>query len=364
MIDGGGASASPTVPGESDAERAAGLALASLQQHALGADPAHVAVWYAYHLGQDAELRAAIDGRLASGLPITSIYLAELHRRFLSEQQDGTCEAGRKVQAAAESLLTLTSNAGEQIADFGRMLTDVGTQLAMLEGVELRLVATGLLQLTQSLAARTEQVSERLARTESSVEELRRELAVVNKAALSDPLTGIGNRRAFDTDLDTLLTDPRGQDRPPTLLVFDIDHFKRVNDSFGHPVGDALLRFVGLQLRTRVRPSDRPYRLGGEEFAVLLPATPVDEAVKVAERIRVAIAEHDFKLRSSGERIGRVTLSCGAAERRAGEGPEDLFARADAALYAAKAAGRDQVVVARSGASSRAPVRPLTDMLV
>lgn len=342
-------------PAGDDAERAASAALASLRRHALPDEPQYLAVWYAYHRGLDPALRQAMDARLRDGQPVSPLILADLHRRLLAGEVPGLPENRGKVQAAADSLLALTANAGEQMADFGRILEEVGTGLALLEGAELRQLAAGLVTLTRGLTARTEQVSHRLAETERSVTELRRQLAALNQAALTDSLTGIGNRRAFDADLEAMLGEPRTQRRPPTLLLLDIDHFKRVNDTWGHPVGDALLRFVGLQLRTGVRPTDRSYRIGGEEFAILLPGTPVAEALVVAERVRRAVADHDFKLRTSGERIGRVTLSGGAATHGPGETGEDLFARADAALYAAKAAGRDRVLVATPRGSPAAP---------
>ncbi len=159
--------------------------------------------------------------------------------------------------------------------------------------------------------------------------------------SLQDALTGVGNRSRFDRDLATVIADPTSQ--PVTLLMIDLDHFKAVNDTYGHPAGDALLRGLGGLLRQVSRPTDGVYRYGGEEFALLLPNTPSGEAADLAERVRNAVETNRFDT-GAGIRL-TATASIGVATVESGDGPA-LIALADAALYEAKRGGRNRVSIA------------------
>lgn len=155
---------------------------------------------------------------------------------------------------------------------------------------------------------------------------------------LIDAITGVGNRRRLDKELPRVITAAEG--RPTAIIMVDLDHFKTVNDTHGHPAGDALLQAIGGILRDTVRPADAVYRYGGEEFCVVLPGTDGPTAASVAERIRVAIADHPFE--AGLQEPLRATASLGVASAT-GAPPEDLIAKADQALYAAKGGGRNRV---------------------
>jgi diguanylate cyclase (GGDEF)-like protein len=160
--------------------------------------------------------------------------------------------------------------------------------------------------------------------------------------AFSDPMTGLANYRGFERHIDEECARADRYQHPVALLMLDLDHFKRVNDCYGHPAGDAVLRHVGEVLRSHVRSIDIPARYGGEEFAVICPETDIDEALVLAERLRLALEMSDCLL-PSGERLA-VTVSVGAAVLRAGMGLKaELVAEADCALYEAKRAGRNRV---------------------
>lgn len=171
------------------------------------------------------------------------------------------------------------------------------------------------------------------------VEQHRRELQGV---ASHDGLTGLLNRRAFTEELTTELERSHRYGHLTALLLLDIDHFKRVNDTHGHPAGDAVLRAVAEQVTSAVRAIDRVGRWGGEEMAVLLPETDEGPACRVAERIGALVAERSVVVDGA---VIRVTASLGVAVSSS-EGPDELVRRADQALYHAKEAGRNRVVVA------------------
>ena len=157
----------------------------------------------------------------------------------------------------------------------------------------------------------------------------------------ADPLTGIGNRRRLDADLARALVATSGGST--AVIMVDLDHFKVINDTFGHQAGDRVLRDTAEILRVTVRPSDSAYRYGGEEFCIVLPGADAATAAQVAERIRAAVAGHAFDVGRDAPHAATASLGVAAASR--GD-PEDLIRRADAALYEAKAAGRDRVVTA------------------
>ena len=159
--------------------------------------------------------------------------------------------------------------------------------------------------------------------------------------SLIDPLTGANNRRRFDRDLTGALQRAT-PDSPVSLAIVDLDHFKRVNDTHGHPAGDALLKAVVTTVQQAVRPGDGVYRFGGEEFCVLFTATPAPDALDVAERVRAAIAARPFDV-GAAEPLP-ATASIGVSTATAPGGGADLLARADGALYLAKDGGRNQVV--------------------
>lgn len=167
---------------------------------------------------------------------------------------------------------------------------------------------------------------------------LERDRARLSRDALTDPLTGLANRRAFDAALEREVQASLATGRPLSLVTLDLDHFKAVNDTHGHDAGDRVLIGLAALLRAQVRSGDLPARWGGEEFAWLLPGAPAGAAGTTAERLRLAVAAHDFG-------CGPLTVSLGVATLRPGESGAALFARADAALYRAKQSGRNRAEV-------------------
>jgi diguanylate cyclase (GGDEF)-like protein len=176
--------------------------------------------------------------------------------------------------------------------------------------------------------------------------------------SFTDPLTGLANRRHFVQALATEITRSKRYGAPLTVLLIDIDYFKRVNDRFGHAAGDGALVSVANGLRSSCRQTDLPARYGGDEFALLLPQTTAERGLHFAERLAAV-------LRSAPPSEGgapALTLSIGVAEGARGEAPDQLLERADQALYQAKGAGRNRAVLAPAGvpaapsvASSLAP---------
>jgi two-component system cell cycle response regulator len=162
--------------------------------------------------------------------------------------------------------------------------------------------------------------------------------------AVTDQLTGLHNRRYMESQLDALVRRAvLGGSDPVAVLVIDIDHFKKINDSFGHGVGDEVLREFAVRLASNVRAIDLPVRFGGEEFVVVMPETELAHAHRIAERIRLHVAGSPFRV-MDGEELLTVTISIGVATSVADDTPAKLIKRADEAMYEAKALGRNKVI--------------------
>jgi diguanylate cyclase len=177
----------------------------------------------------------------------------------------------------------------------------------------------------------------------NEVEVLKHNLEEIREEALTDALTGIPNRKAFDAALDRAMVKARETTAPLSTILVDIDHFKQFNDTHGHLVGDKVLRYVASKIRHCLKGKDFPSRFGGEEFAIILPETDLRGAETVAEQIRGTISSGDLKSRSSGERLGKITVSAGVAQLRNSDNTTDLIRRVDAALYSAKNRGRNRI---------------------
>jgi diguanylate cyclase (GGDEF)-like protein len=191
-----------------------------------------------------------------------------------------------------------------------------------------------LSQLGSALDAMAEQLATRDAQLRNALEQLQEQ-------AMTDPLTGLYNRRFFNDALARACKQAQRQQRAFSVILMDLDHFKNVNDSYGHDAGDAVLKHVGDLLRERVRASDIAVRYGGEEFAILLPDTDTEVAVARAEGLRLALRAQPI---DCGKQSIGITASFGVAEYEyATSTGHGLMQSADAALYAAKADGRNAV---------------------
>lgn len=174
-------------------------------------------------------------------------------------------------------------------------------------------------------------------KVEQRTQELKKLLEELEALSLTDSLTGLANRRAFEQRLKMEWQRATRYEHPLTVMLIDVDHFKRFNDDFGHQTGDHVLAQVGAILQQAVRTTDLACRYGGEEFVIILPDTPMDDALPIAHRIREQVSDHRWEAR-------QVTVSVGVAQLNQHKTPNQLVSDADQALYEAKAAGRNQVI--------------------
>jgi diguanylate cyclase len=184
-----------------------------------------------------------------------------------------------------------------------------------------------------------------LEQSRSQIEKLRWNLAEAQELGMRDPLTELNNRRCFDLNLAKEITDAHAQRSEMCLVMGDIDHFKSINDTFGHQIGDEILKMFAKLLSSNVKGRDTVARFGGEEFAIILPETGLRDAKQLTEGIRSQLEAKELALNNSGEPIGKITASFGVAQLGEGDDADKLVQRADARLYEAKCAGRNRVAV-------------------
>jgi diguanylate cyclase (GGDEF)-like protein len=221
---------------------------------------------------------------------------------------------------------------------------DLGVHLAVSGNDELRDLTHAFNEMVRKISDTQTSLEEAREREREHNEELRAANEKLENLAKTDGLTGLYNRRHFQEVLESEIERAQRESWPLSLLFIDLDHFKQYNDRWGHLEGDAELRRVAAQVLKSIRSTDTAYRYGGEELAVLLPSCPKDQAVRVAEKLRNAVSAGTQK---PGRFGGRTTVSIGVASFPAdGRVSRGLVDTADAALYEAKARGRDRVVAA------------------
>ena len=236
----------------------------------------------------------------------------------------------------------------EENTRYSTSLAHANMDLPSLERPEqIRAVILMLIEANQSVQGKIGDLSRNLEDSRNQIVKLRSNLAEANEIGMRDPLTALGNRRSFDVNLAREVAEARADDGDMCLAIADLDKFKRINDKFGHPVGDMVLKLFGELLSHNTKGRDTVARFGGEEFAIIFPRTRLADAGTIADQIRRHLEAKQWVIGASGERIGSVTASFGVARLRSGEGPDDLVRRADAKLYEAKSAGGNRVAVDR-----------------
>ena len=329
-----------------EASRFAQSALKRLRADGVPPTPNNFTVWYAYFSGRVPDLTRAIDILTSNNQPVTDERCGDLYRQFFAPDSDGQAlrEAGERLQAALEQALGAISQGGSDVGQYGQALDAFKGTIGLARTLEqLKLVVRSVADETQRMAAKNRHLQSQLSDSSNQLEAMRKDLDSVRKEALTDALTGIANRKQFDQSLREAAMAAMEQDRPLSLLMIDIDHFKKFNDTHGHVMGDQVLKLVARTLTDCVKGRDTAARYGGEEFGIIMPDTRLANAVTVAEQIRKAVASRRIVKRNTSETLGAITLSVGVAQYRLGEPMTKLVQRADEALYAAKHGGRNRV---------------------
>lgn len=323
------------------------MALPLMSKQAAALHPVSYSVWYEYVAGENTRLRAAVDRQLAQEGQLDEASIHTLYRRHVADVDPQTAQrVADGFQRVLTGMAESAALAGDQTARFGSSLSRLTAELGETEATPaLQEVMSSTRDMQQAVA----RLQQRLDESRQEISMLRDEVRRARHDSLIDGLTGLANRRAFDQRLAVCLatSDAAGaqEQRQPCLLLTDIDHFKRINDSYGHVFGDQVIRAVAQVLQRHVPQAGLAARIGGEEFALLLPPVTLDEAGGLAEKVRATIAASRIRRQGDADALARVTVSLGVAPHRRGESAREFLDRADQALYASKEAGRDRVTV-------------------
>ena len=311
-------------------------------------NPTNYAVWYEYLTGGNLPLSEDIQRRLDNKQTLSQEDIEQLHDVYISKQHSAKVA---KMEVRIGDLLgelgSITDKSGGEVSQYARTLQDCESALSKAgENSNLGEVVATLLSSTVGMRSSAESLQQVLDITRNEMQQLRNEIDSLQNEAITDSLTGLKNRRGFNQAMDMLLAADPNTLVNCAVMIADIDHFKRVNDSYGHLFGDEVLRTAGNVLKSLVKGRDIVARFGGEEFIILLPNTPKVGAQAVAEQLRSTFAKSRIRRINSDQYIDHITISIGVALPAAGETIDQAIERADKALYRAKQEGRNCVRVA------------------
>ncbi len=323
-------------------------ALALLGRLSVAPAPLYYTLFYNYTAGKSVRLNKEVDALLQEQGALQREDAVALFQRFFSVGGETLVEDIRQelVSMVAQVIGALVDVAGKTAVSNKVISDHIDRLSATSKPSEVLAAASAILAEARNFVTQARQLEGALICSVEEMHKLKEELTNARREASLDSLTGLYNRRAFDRRLSELMAASDGLDDGFCLLLLDIDDFKRINDTFGHMVGDKVLSEFARQIGKLTRRSDFLARYGGEEFALLLPGTRVTSAFTVAENIRGTLELVRLRRSGSGETLGAVTVSIGVACYRPGEIAEDFIARCDKAMYRAKRLGRNRTVLA------------------
>jgi diguanylate cyclase len=317
-----------------------------MSKHAAGYHPISYSVWYEYVKGERPSLRHSIDAELKSQGRLTPALTYSLYSKHLVEPAEQALVSARsslgglmaRVQTTVQQTDADTAGFGKQLGEFARELDDATNVHELRQQVEV------MSDRTRRVCDSFGRLTEQLDAGRGEIRRLTEELDRLREDALIDALSGLMNRRGFDREMQSLLVDGK-PDGPFSVILLDIDHFKRVNENYGHPLGDAVIASVGRLIRDCLGPVGFAARDGGEEFLVALPEQPLARAEDLAQQIRSRVEKGKIRRRQTDEPIAGITISGGVATWREGDTLQSLLSRADQALYASKEQGRNCITI-------------------
>lgn len=316
-----------------------------LLRHRLEVTADNLAIAHGALSGANPGLARQIAKRIAGGLEVSQEWLDEAAATESAKARDDGIDAVlMKLEALVDAYSNNTSVARDATAEYNERLEHHVAELTQAE--DTGKLISDLAELAKAMLERSRQLESDMRRSECEAKSLRRSLAKAKRDAEVDHLTGLPNRRAFEAVLEREYREARAEVEPLVVAFCDIDHFKRINDTHGHDVGDRVLRVIAESLSAATDDKCHVARHGGEEFVMLFRGTSASQAKARLDEIRERLAERKLVSRTTDEPIGQVTFSAGLADVFDFENPRAALKAADDALYAAKEGGRNQVFVA------------------
>jgi diguanylate cyclase len=323
------------------------IALSQIKALRQPATPRNYEIWYTYATGYAPSLNQTINETLARNGNLTETDLEMVYSSYLAPARltDRIDNVGSRVMDEINQVMAMMDAAVGSASTYSENLADATNKLGSAKDRDgIRAIVESLVQGASEMQKNNQSLEERLNASKQEINQLQENLEAVRNESLTDPLTGLSNRKFFDQAIAKAIADAGERSEPLSLVMTDIDHFKNFNDTWGHLTGDQVLRLVAMSMKQNVKGQDIAARYGGEEFAVVLPNTVLRSGLTVADHIRRAVMSKELMKRSTGQNLGRVTISLGVATLKNGDTVQSLIARADACLYAAKRNGRNRVI--------------------
>jgi diguanylate cyclase len=314
-------------------------------------------LWMHYVAAKDGDVASDINTVLSSGQHFSEQVAATIAEKHLpSAKLSGEIlDAGKSLTEELESVSRALESARESSEAYGQQLASASKSLEHDENAEaVRAMVETLSVATAKVRDENKTLETQLAETNDELGRLKEHLEQVRREAMTDALTSLANRKAFDEALANTCAEAQASGQPLALAIVDIDHFKNFNDTWGHQTGDQVIRFVASVIGRAAHTSRFAARYGGEEFAVIFPGETSESALAVLEAAREEVSSRILKRRSTNEDLGAITISTGIADLQKDEPPVGLIERADGALYASKHGGRNRTSIAGPEAEVRA----------
>lgn len=320
--------------------------LAEMRKAGAPASPKNFNIWHTHLSGEKPDLSKDLEKVLSNDATFSAHLEDEIFERHFTNTRlnDAALELSAKVEGEVVSVVEALQDQEKNTSAYGDALAGASGQLSGAQDTSaIRMLVSNLIAATKTMESHSRNLEGKLSVSTKEISRLRANLESMRREAMTDALTGVANRKAFDMALRSHLEASRESGKPVSLMMGDIDHFKSFNDNFGHQTGDQVLKLVAGVMSAIVKGRDLVARYGGEEFAIILPETKLEHAKKLAETIRTTVEGKRLRKKSTNEDLGTVTLSLGIAENRENESAYELVERADDHLYQAKRGGRNQV---------------------
>lgn len=321
------------------------MALGLMAQHTVAPTPIHYTIWYEYATGANPELTTEMARLIGEGISLTPEIHQSLYEQFIL---DGDRVTGQKILKEIQRIIDEVSKevkaAGGQVAQQGEKLEALASPLEQVNDLAaVRKVVDFLIYTTREILRSSNHLENRLSEATLEVDTLRQKMVSLRAKAMTDALTGLVNRWGLEKLLLQEIGQAKETGKALSIIMADIDHFKVINDTYGHLVGDNVIKMLSATLTDFVKGRDLVIRYGGEEFLIVLPDTPLAGAVTLSRKMQSFLENMKWKQKESGKTLGKVTLSFGVATYRPDESTEDVIQRADKALYYSKQNGRNRV---------------------
>ena len=329
------------------AKRIFGLLIEAFEEQKINPTPLNYFVWYQYYKGDNPKFRQEMDSILTDPFGYNDRVGKRLYDEYLADAEEDNTEFDRAFRRLIDVMIKKMDLWSSKLSRQTQELDECTTKLSdpNINAEDVKNITHAVLNTASSMKESSAAFQEEMMNSADSVKQLREQLIEARAEAMKDELTEVGNRKAFNNAIEELMFSAKENPNSLCLVMSDIDHFKNFNDTYGHLIGDSVLRYFATLMKKTKGENETICRFGGEEFAILMADSSIEKAIERAEEIRIGIQAAKLKQRNSEKNLKTITSSFGIAQFHGdGDDAKSFIERADDALYLAKEKGRNQVV--------------------